>query len=380
MLALALPLHAARHNPDSRGDTGSQPLIETLADTLEPNGSPSEASLIDWQADGSPDKAFSGAATITSGLDLDFYAVELALGDSLLALVTIPDSSDSPLDPSVSIMDSTGVVLAGDLFTPGQASLAAPYTGTYLLIVSDRSLLDGAPFTGVPREYELSLSRLLRRGDVDGSGALDYRDAFVVFMLASGLLDPLSVEPRVLAAADVDGDGVVVGDMDDFYLLMQRVEFIPARDEGSGGKRKAEVGRTLLALADGFTGSVQELLAAIPVEKSASLMALFNSITGGTTKLPSASVVTLGPAAPNPFNPSTTISFTVHSDTDVALTVHDTRGRLVRTLASGRYPAGNHRVYWDGTGSRGRVLASGVYFSRLVAENFTLTRKLVLLK
>ncbi len=376
------PLDALRRNPESRGDgsTGSAPLLETPADTLEPNDSPASAAMMVWGAGAAPGEALSGVATITGGLDLDFYAVRLVLGDSLLATVTIPPGAADPLDPSITIMDSTGTVLANDLFLPGQASVAASYTGKYLLAVSDRSLLVGSPFTGEPREYQLRLSRLLRRGDVDGSGALDYRDAFVVFMLASGLLDPAGVEPRVLAAADVDGDGAVVGDMDDFNLLLRRVEFIPLRDWGSGGKRKSGGGATLLALAAGSQWTMEDLLDVLPGKKNGSALALWQRLAGAASQLSAAPAAALGPASPNPFNPATTISFTVQNDMEVSLIVHDVRGRLVRTLAAGRYRAGNHRVYWDGADNRGRPLASGVYFSRLVADGVAISRKLVLLK
>jgi flagellar hook capping protein FlgD len=158
------------------------------------------------------------------------------------------------------------------------------------------------------------------------------------------------------------------------------VEFIPSRDEGSGGKRKSGGGTTLLALAAGPDCSFEELLSAIPVAKKDSLMTLFYKLMAGTVKNPAASVITLGSASPNPFNPATTISFSVQNETALALTVHDVRGRLVRTLASGRFPAGNHRVYWNGKDMRGRALASGVYFSRLVADGVAISRKLVLLK
>ncbi len=377
------PLEALRRNPESRGDgsTGSVALPETPADTLEPNDSPASAAMMTWGAGGAPGEALSGVATISGGLDLDFYAVRLELGDSLLALVTIPPDAASPLDPSITVMDSVGTVLADDLLLPGQASVAAPYTGKYLLAVSDRSLLAGSPFTGEPRQYQLRLSRLLRRGDVDGSGALDYRDAFIVFMLASGLLDPAGVEPRVLAAADVDGDGAVVGDMDDFNLLRRRVEFIPLRDgAASGGKRKSGGGATLLALAAGSAGSLEELLASVPAVNADSALALWRRLAGAAPQLPAVPAAALGPASPNPFNPATTISFTVQKEMKVTLTIHNVRGRLVRTLAAGRYPAGNHRVYWNGKDNRGRPLASGIYFSRLVADGAAISRKLVLLK
>ena len=383
ILTLFQPLAAARHDPDSRAGDGTTPPLRVIpADTLEPNDSPAGASLLFWDAGG---EIFTGAATITSGLDFDFYAVELVVGDSLLARIKAPDGAELTLDPSLSIMDSAGTVLTGDLLSPGEASVAASYSGKYLVLVTDRSLLNGLPFSGELRGYELHLSRLLRAGDVDGSGVLDYRDAFIVFMLTSGLLDPSGVEPRVLAAADVDGDGTVTGDMDDFNILMDRVAYIPSRDPLAGGKQKnGGGGTTLLALADGSAVALDghgRLNVVVAGEDAATALTVWDSLNAAPAQLPAApDGFELKPASPNPFNPSTTISFSVQYETNVTLTVHDVRGRIVRTLLRGRCQAGNHSVHWAGDDSRGRAVASGVYFTRMAAEGLILTRKLVLLK
>ncbi|MBW7997052.1 MAG: T9SS type A sorting domain-containing protein [Candidatus Glassbacteria bacterium] len=90
----------------------------------------------------------------------------------------------------------------------------------------------------------------------------------------------------------------------------------------------------------------------------------------------------LSPSAPNPFNPSTEISYTVPEGgaVPVALKVFDSRGRLVRTLVKGIIEPGQYSVTWDGTDNSGRILSSGVYFYRMEASGFVMTRKMVLLK
>ena len=381
MLFPVIRLHAIRYDPDNRGDGGQPPLQEAVADTLEPNDDPSEAAVLFWGSGERDNEAVSGPALIASGLDLDFYRIELAAGDSLRALVTVPPEADPALNPSLSIMDSAGTVIAGDLTSPGEASVAASYNGSYLLLVTDRSLLEGSPFGGQPREYALVLTRLLRRGDIDGNGELDYRDAFLVFMLVSGLLDPGSVDIRQLRAADVDGDGAVAGDMDDFHLLMDRIGYVPARDPDSGGKQKSGSAGTTLALADGSVvivspdGGVRALAGGLAGQALAAWTELNAQLT-----LPAASRVVLDRNSPNPFNPSTTISFTLPEQAALSLAVYDVRGRLVRLLVSGLYPAGVHRVQWDGADVTGRRAASGIYFYRLAAGRTALTRKMVLVK
>ena len=87
---------------------------------------------------------------------------------------------------------------------------------------------------------------------------------------------------------------------------------------------------------------------------------------------------------PNPFNPTTTLDFTVPGGAgdrgNVLLAVYDVRGRLVRTLVNGALPGGRHEVTWDGRDNRGASVASGVYFARYAAAGVKATRKMVLLR
>jgi hypothetical protein len=88
----------------------------------------------------------------------------------------------------------------------------------------------------------------------------------------------------------------------------------------------------------------------------------------------------LAAARPNPFNPSTTISFSLTRGAQAHLAVYDVSGRLVRTLVSGFRAGGDHSVAWDGTDNSGKEVASGVYLYRLSTRDFKSTRKMVLLK
>jgi hypothetical protein len=85
--------------------------------------------------------------------------------------------------------------------------------------------------------------------------------------------------------------------------------------------------------------------------------------------------------APNPFNPMTTISFDLARDSHVSLLIFDVAGRLVRVLSDETMTAGfGKRVAWDGRNSANSRVSSGVYFYRLVAADFTATRKMIILK
>jgi photosystem II stability/assembly factor-like uncharacterized protein len=85
--------------------------------------------------------------------------------------------------------------------------------------------------------------------------------------------------------------------------------------------------------------------------------------------------VALSENYPNPFNPSTTISFSLPSRSFVSLKIFDVMGREVATLASEEMPAGNYSRQWNATG-----MSSGLYFYRLQAGAFVQTKKLLLLR
>jgi hypothetical protein len=84
---------------------------------------------------------------------------------------------------------------------------------------------------------------------------------------------------------------------------------------------------------------------------------------------------------PNPFNPTTTIKYQVKESGPVSLRIYNVAGQLVRTLVDGQRNAGKvYEASWNGLNNGGQPVSSGVYFYKLVAKNFTQTKKMVLLK
>ena len=84
---------------------------------------------------------------------------------------------------------------------------------------------------------------------------------------------------------------------------------------------------------------------------------------------------------PNPFNPSTRIAFRLPETSDVTLKIYGLQGNLVRELALNEsFEAGDHFLTWDGTDSRGQVVASGMYVYMIAAGNFRQTAKMLLIK
>jgi hypothetical protein len=90
--------------------------------------------------------------------------------------------------------------------------------------------------------------------------------------------------------------------------------------------------------------------------------------------------MSLGQNFPNPFNPTTAISYNLTKQGATRLLVYDVGGRLVRELAQGVQSSGTHLVTWDGRDANGNRLPSGTYFYRLEAPEFEATRSMVLVK
>jgi hypothetical protein len=83
---------------------------------------------------------------------------------------------------------------------------------------------------------------------------------------------------------------------------------------------------------------------------------------------------------PNPFNPMTSIGFSLRADTYVTLRIFDATGALVRSLIDGQVLAGDHTVAWEGTDQTGKHLPSGLYFYRLEGSGVAVTKRMTLLK
>ncbi len=91
------------------------------------------------------------------------------------------------------------------------------------------------------------------------------------------------------------------------------------------------------------------------------------------------------PNFPNPFNPETWIPYHLSNNADVGISIYDSKGELVRWLDLGHQAAGHYTdrtkaAYWDGRNEFGEHVASGLYFYRLTAGDYSATRKMLILK
>ncbi|MEA1996263.1 MAG: T9SS type A sorting domain-containing protein, partial [Gemmatimonadota bacterium] len=211
--------------------------------------------------------------------------------------------------------------------------------------------------------------------DFTQDGALSITDVIAFLLLARD--DP--TDERL----DWNGDGTYT--ITDAIALLLDIMNGTCPDQtvllaGAAGKRSAAVERIQDLGADEIE-YLEKILTQMNLtqeQKAQFLAAIYG--TGAAPGLPRA--YSLDQNSPNPFNPSTTITFTIPDggQARVRLEIFNMRGMVVRTLVDEDRNGGVYHVLWDGTDNEGSAVGSGVYFYRLRAEDFSRTRKMVLLK
>jgi hypothetical protein len=144
------------------------------------------------------------------------------------------------------------------------------------------------------------------------------------------------------------------------------------RDDKSSGQDVGEGGGSVLALGLNTEGIYFDNVGVFYVYTIAGAEAI--------SGVPAGNKAAIRRAYPNPFNPSTTIEFTVPKQGPTAVRVFDLRGRQVATLVDEPMPAGQYRIRWDGRDRSGRDVSSGVYFGVIQSAGGRDAVRLTLLK
>ncbi len=137
---------------------------------------------------------------------------------------------------------------------------------------------------------------------------------------------------------------------------------------------------------DSFTIDHQmAMVAEMNSDKSTDVLFLLHPQSGGLEEAEGneeAPAIVVGNlvASPNPFNPSTTIQFTLPMAGQTGVSVFDLRGRLVKQLHNSPLAEGTHSVHWDGNTAGGAGASSGVYFVRVASDDFRETISITLTK
>ena len=214
-----------------------------------------------------------------------------------------------------------------------------------------------------PYEITLTVEEQVVAGDVNGDGQVNIFD--LVFVAQH-----LGKSVPADSPADVNGDGVV--NILDLVRVAQEFASSPAAPVGG--------------IESIDTALIESWIAQAQLEDDGSLIfkqGIKNLQDLLTSLIPEETV--LHRNYPNPFNPETWIPYQLAAPAEVALTIYDMNGQIVRRLAMGHQAAGVYQsrsraLYWDGRNQFGESVASGLYFYTLTAGDFTATRRMVILK
>jgi len=226
----------------------------------------------------------------------------------------------------------------------GAANLSAPYTGNYATLGFSRVQCDLKFFAGAVQavrfrvRYQNSSHGGWHVPLTDDFSAGDWRTCVVTF-------DPSWSDEDAIAAGWAND-----GSAPSFQETMSDVYYAEIRVSSS---LDTEIGMDNFLLTDADATSVDP-----------------------QTPL----AVQLDSVHPNPFNPRTTVAFTVDRTRSVDVVVHDLRGAVVRRLVSSVLSAGDHEISWNGCDDGGRAVPSGTYMVRLAAGRNVQVSKMMLVR
>ena len=310
-----------------------------------------------WQFDIAFDPAALEAVDVTEG---EFLKTDG--GSTFFQSGSIDNASGKITGLSAARLAAQGVTGTGTLL---QVRFKAKSSGETELALQNFQFgaITGEAIPAGPHEIRIVVEGQLATGDVNRDGVVSILDLILVAR---------QLGQRVPAGStvDVNGDGVV--SILDLIRVAQGIAGSPAAPAIGAESVNAAMIEVWIAQArledDGSLAfkqgieNLENLLASLIPEETALLRNY-----------------------PNPFNPETWIPYQLAESAEVTLTIYDINGQLIRRLAVGHQAAGMYRsrsraVYWDGRNQLGESVASGLYFYTLTADDFTATRRLLILK
>ena len=336
----------------------SEKLIN-FGDTFMVNISAETAfDLAKWQLDIAFDPAALEALSVNEG---DFLTMNG--GTTSFQGGSIDNAAGTITGLSAERDDDQGVTGAGTLF---EVELKAKSSGETKLTLQNLQFdVITRDTSADPYEITLTIEEQLIAGDVNRDGQVNILDLVLVAQQFGQSMPTDS-------PADVTGDGVVN------ILDLVRV----AQNFGNTAASAAPV-----AITESVDSAMVETWIAQARLKDDGSLVFKQGIENLQNLLASLipEKTALHRNYPNPFNPETWIPYQLAAPSEVALTIYDMNGQLVRRLAVGHQAAGMYQsrsraVYWDGRNQLGESVASGLYFYTLTADNFTATRRMVILK
>ena len=313
--------------------------------------------LAGWQFDIAFDPAILEAINVTEG---NFLKTDG--GTTFFQGGSIDNAAGKITGLSAAKLSTQGVTGTGTLL---QVRFKTKSAGETELALQKFQLgsVTGDSIPAGPHQIRITIEERLATGDVNRDGVVSILDLILV-------AQQLGKRVPAGSAVDVNGDGVV--SILDLIRVAQGIAGSPAAPAIRAKSVDAATIEAWIAQArledDGSLAfkqgikNLENLLASLIPEETALLRNY-----------------------PNPFNPETWIPYQLSEPAEVTLTIYDINGQLIRRLAVGHQPAGMYQsrsraVYWDGRNQLGESVASGLYFYTLTADEFTATRRMMILK
>ena len=313
--------------------------------------------LAGWQFDIAFDPTILEAVNVSEG---DFLKIDG--GSTFFQGGSIDNAAGKITGLSAARLSAQGVSGSGTLL---QVRFKAKSAGETQLALQNFQFgaITGESIPAGPHEIRITVEERLTTGDVNRDGVVSILDLILVAQ---------QLGRRVPAGSpvDINGDGVV--SILDLIRVAQGIAGSPAAPAAGAKSVDAAMIEAWIAHArledDGSVAfkqgieNLQNLLASLIPEETALLRNY-----------------------PNPFNPETWIPYQLAESAEVTLTIYDINGQLIRRLAVGHQAAGMYQsrsraAYWDGRNQLGEPVASGLYFYTLTADEFTATRRMMILK
>ena len=225
--------------------------------------------------------------------------------------------------------------------------------------------LGGAAIDAIAHGIRITVEEELTMGDINRDGVVTIIDLVLV---AQKLNQTVSADDP----ADVNGDGVV--NILDLAIIAQAIGNAAAPAAPPVGTDSVDAAMIEAWIAQARLEDDGSLAFKQGIENLQNLLA---------SLIPEQTVLLAN--YPNPFNPETWIPYQLAEPAEVTLTIYDGAGQLLRRLAVGHQAAGIYRsrsraAYWDGRNQLGEPVANGLYFYTLTTDDFTGTRRMLILK
>ena len=322
--------------------------------------------LAGWQFDIAFDSVALEAVNVSEG---DFLKTDG--GATFFQGGTIDNAAGKITGLSAARLSAEGVTGAGAIL---QVRFKAKSGGETELALQNFQFgsVTGDSIPAGPHQIRITVEGRLATGDVNRDGVVSILDLILVAQ---------QLGKRVPAGSpvDVNGDGVV--SILDLIRIAQGIGNTTASAAPpnppaplSGGEGRVDAAMVAAWIAQARLEDDGSLTFKQGIENLESLLA--SLIPEETALLAN---------YPNPFNPETWIPYQLAESAEVALTIYDMSGEIVRRLtvghrAAGMYESRSRAVYWDGRNQLGESVASGLYFYTLTAGEFTETRRMLILK